>query len=85
MTRFTLNFYGALMLLAVVLAPSLVSAGAVELSKNWKSAPMTKVKASGEEISATGFNLKKWQPAIVPGTVLTNMLERAKCRIHSTE
>ncbi len=74
MTRFTLKFYGVLMLLAVLLAPSLASAGVVELSKNWKSAPMTKVKASGEEISATGFNLKKWKP-----------WSGAKFRIHSTE
>lgn len=75
MSGFSLKFYGVLLLLCILLAPSMASAGVVELNKNWKSAPIAKVKASGEEISASGFNLKKWKPAIVPGTVLTNMLE----------
>ena len=75
MNRFSLKFTGVLFLLGTLFFPALASGTVVELNKNWKSAPMAKVKASGEQISAPGFNLKKWQPAIVPGTVLTNMLE----------
>lgn len=74
MIRLTPKIYSALLLLSVWLVPAFASATSVELSTNWKSAPMTKVKASGEEISSADFNLKKWRPAIVPGTVLTNML-----------
>ncbi|WP_163717851.1 glycoside hydrolase family 2 protein [Mangrovibacterium lignilyticum] len=75
MNRFTLKLAGILCLLAVIVIPPKVSATVVELNKNWKSASIAKVKASGEQISVSGFNLKKWKPAIVPGTVLTNMLE----------
>ncbi|MCW0481418.1 glycoside hydrolase family 2 protein [Gaoshiqia sediminis] len=55
---------------------SVVWAGPVtELSNNWKCAPIAQVKASGEKVSQPGFSLSKWKPAVVPGTVLTTLLE----------
>ncbi len=56
--------------------PIILKAGPVkELNSGWKCAPVEKVKATGEKISTSDFNLKGWQPAVVPGTVLTTMLE----------
>jgi len=45
-----------------------------ELNSGWLCMPMTKVKATGEEISTTAFGLSDWKNAVVPGTVLTTML-----------
>ncbi|MFV0378059.1 MAG: glycoside hydrolase family 2 protein [Mangrovibacterium sp.] len=75
MKQLSLRIFGALLVLSFYCVSSFATGSVVELNKNWKAAPIDKVKATGEQISAPGFNLKKWQNAIVPGTVLTNMLE----------
>ncbi len=46
-----------------------------ELNSGWKCAPISGVTAKGSEISKSAFDLKNWKPAVVPGTVLTTMLE----------
>ena len=45
-----------------------------ELNTGWFCNPIAKTKANGEQLSRTDFNLKKWMPATVPGTVLTTLL-----------
>lgn len=45
-----------------------------ELNSDWKSMPIKEVKLDGTAISQPGQQLRNWQPAIVPGTVLTTML-----------
>lgn len=41
----------------------------------WKMAPDSLITTSGEHISTLDFTSDSWQPAIVPGTVLTNLVE----------
>jgi mannosylglycoprotein endo-beta-mannosidase len=45
-----------------------------ELNSGWVCMPVTKIKASGTEISGTAFSVSDWKKAVVPGTVLTTML-----------
>lgn len=46
-----------------------------ELNDGWKCMPSTKIKDKGEKISDISYSLSKWKKAVVPGTVLTTMLE----------
>jgi len=46
-----------------------------ELNTGWKGLPIGKVAAPGTAISQNSFALTGWQPAVVPGTVLTTQLE----------
>ncbi|MCJ8209826.1 glycosyl hydrolase [Mucilaginibacter sp. RS28] len=50
------------------------SQNAFELNSGWKCAPIRDVKNTGETISAPAFNLNNWKNAVVPGTVLTTLL-----------
>lgn len=45
-----------------------------ELHQDWKYNPLTRTSGTGEEISIPSFDASRWKPAIVPGTVLTNLL-----------
>jgi len=45
-----------------------------ELNSGWKCKPATRVIDGGDMISAPGYLLSGWQPATVPGTVLTTQL-----------
>ncbi|MCF0073773.1 glycosyl hydrolase [Dyadobacter sp. CY261] len=45
-----------------------------ELHDGWQCIPISKMKEQGSTISSPGFALNGWQPAVVPGTVLTTML-----------
>jgi len=45
-----------------------------ELNTGWKCKAATAVSDGGDKISATGYPLSNWQPATVPGTVLTTQL-----------
>ncbi|WP_165044374.1 glycoside hydrolase family 2 TIM barrel-domain containing protein [Dysgonomonas sp. ZJ709] len=45
-----------------------------ELDNGWKCLPSQKTKDVGETISKQSYSLSKWQPAVVPGTVLTTQL-----------
>ena len=46
-----------------------------ELNSDWKCSPILKVKDTGQVISSPSYSLTNWIPAVVPGTVLTTMLE----------
>ncbi|MGQ7868016.1 glycoside hydrolase family 2 protein [Sunxiuqinia sp. sy24] len=61
-------------LFAIIFSSQRGAASELELNSNWQLAPLEKVKASGEEISKPSYRLRQWKPAIVPGTVLTNLL-----------
>jgi hypothetical protein len=45
-----------------------------ELNSGWKCMPSLKVKDNGNAISQSSYSLKKWEQAVVPGTVLTTQL-----------
>ncbi|UHG92663.1 glycoside hydrolase family 2 protein [Spirosoma oryzicola] len=45
-----------------------------ELNAGWQCRPIAQVKEAGTTISNLSYSLTNWQPAIVPGTVLTTML-----------
>ncbi|MFC6103766.1 glycoside hydrolase family 2 protein [Olivibacter domesticus] len=46
-----------------------------ELNSGWKCINYKEVKQQGEKISLPSFQLKNWKNAVVPGTVLTTMLQ----------
>jgi mannosylglycoprotein endo-beta-mannosidase len=46
-----------------------------ELNAGWKCAPICKTTDTGIVISKNGYSIESWQPAVVPGTVLTTMLQ----------
>ncbi|MBS7564865.1 glycosyl hydrolase [Mucilaginibacter sp. Bleaf8] len=50
----------------------------VELNAGWKCASISDIKANGETISSPAYSLSNWQPAVVPGTVLTTLLANHK-------
>ena len=45
-----------------------------ELNDGWKCMKASFVKDDGNKISSSNYDLGKWKTAIVPGTVLTTML-----------
>ncbi len=50
-----------------------------ELKTGWKCAPIVNVKLTGEELSSKSTEqFNDWQPAVVPGTVLTTLLANKK-------
>lgn len=70
-------------LLSVVLS-ALLCLGIVEaqnryeLNSGWRCMPSTKTKDGGENISEASYAISKWKKAVVPGTVLTTMLENGE-------
>jgi mannosylglycoprotein endo-beta-mannosidase len=46
-----------------------------ELKDGWQCQNIKQVTVTGEQLSRPGFSLAGWQPATVPGTVLTTMLK----------
>ncbi|WP_423129415.1 glycoside hydrolase family 2 protein [Gaoshiqia sp. Z1-71] len=78
MKTFRLKRRAITLLLVLMISPFAWGGSVIELNANWLCAPVKKVKAAGEEISGASFNLKSWQAAVVPGTVLTNMLEHGE-------
>ena len=62
-------------LFLLVTAGQLSAQNQYELNSGWVCMPMTKTKATGTEISTSSFSLADWKKAVVPGTVLTTMLE----------
>lgn len=46
-----------------------------ELNAGWKCNSILKVKDQGTAISSPSYSLVNWIPAVIPGTVLTTMLE----------
>ncbi len=51
-----------------------VSQDRYELNTGWQYAPVATTKARGTDLSLPSYDLSGWKPAVVPGTVLTNML-----------
>jgi hypothetical protein len=58
------------------LRTEMVGANPWKLHGGWRLAAAPQVKATGEQISTSGFNDKDWLVATVPGTVLTTMVDR---------
>ena len=58
--------------------PALQPNGANEwtIASGWRLIAAPDVTADGSAISVPGFNASKWLPAVVPGTVLTTLIER---------
>lgn len=55
---------------------TLVGSNPWKLQGGWRLSAAPQVKATGEQISKVGFADKDWLVAVVPGTVLTTMIER---------
>ncbi len=49
-----------------------------ELNTGWKCSPVGNVREQGERISSVDYTLINWEPAVVPGTVLTTQLANEK-------
>ncbi len=49
-----------------------------ELNSNWKYAALSTVGDSGTVLSKASYPLSGWDPAVVPGTVLTSLLANGK-------
>ncbi|WP_290798509.1 glycoside hydrolase family 2 protein [Flavihumibacter sp. UBA7668] len=65
-------------LLGLILCNHTYAQKAYELNNGWKCAPVSQVQEDGKLISAPDYVLNNWEPAVVPGTVLTTMLENGK-------
>jgi mannosylglycoprotein endo-beta-mannosidase len=63
-----------LSLFFMAMLPSASAQTSYELNSGWKCNPIASITAQGDQISAPGFSLTNWQPAVVPGTVLTTQL-----------
>ncbi len=61
-------------IVAFVYSGFVYSQNRYELNSDWKCLPSTKTKDTGEKISTASYSVSKWQPAVVPGTVLTTQL-----------
>ena len=46
-----------------------------ELDRGWKCLPVSKSTATGPELSQLSYSINSWLPAVVPGTVLTTLLQ----------
>lgn len=69
-----LKGFRGLMLLLLLIACSASAHDKYELNSGWKCKNNKQVAVSGEQLSQPGYGLDEWQPATVPGTVLTTML-----------
>ncbi|NML64855.1 glycosyl hydrolase [Hymenobacter sp. RP-2-7] len=69
-----LKFRYLLLLLALAGAYPLAAQQRYELNTGWQCQPIAKVTATGAQLSQPGYALGGWQPAVVPGTVLTTQL-----------
>ncbi|WP_447642631.1 MULTISPECIES: glycosyl hydrolase 2 galactose-binding domain-containing protein [Chitinophagaceae] len=49
-----------------------------ELNQGWFCKNVSDVKADGLELSKNSYSIKNWMSAVVPGTVLTTLLENKK-------
>ncbi len=65
----------AFLLLFLSPAYALFAQNQYELNSDWKCMPLSKVSEKGEAISQPTHAVTGWQPAVVPGTVLTTQLE----------
>ena len=70
------TFYALLPVL--LLAQYGVAQDHYELNTDWKCAPLAKISDNGTAVSVLSYSLTGWEPATVPGTVLTTMLNNGK-------
>jgi hypothetical protein len=63
-----------LSLLTLASASPLAAQQRYELNAGWLTQPIAKVSAAGPQLSQPTYALAGWQPAVVPGTVLTTQL-----------
>ncbi len=61
-----------------LIATCLQAQSVYELNTGWLCKPISKVKENGPELSRPPYKLSGWMPAVVPGTVLTTLLENKK-------
>ncbi|MDJ1466492.1 glycoside hydrolase family 2 protein [Xanthocytophaga flava] len=70
--------YRWLATLCVLVSTYLQAQNAYELNSGWQCVNVAKVKETGQAISVPSYKLSGWMPAVVPGTVLTTLLENKK-------
>ncbi|MDH6311225.1 hypothetical protein M2451_004159, partial [Dysgonomonas sp. PFB1-18] len=63
-----------ILIIAFVYSGFAFSQNRYELNSGWKCLPSGKTKDTGEKISTASYPVSKWQPAVVPGTVLATQL-----------
>lgn len=73
MKRILLTVFGVVGLLATTIAQK-----TYELNQGWYCKKVSEVKEDGIKLSQSGYAVKNWMPAVVPGTVLTTLLENKK-------
>jgi len=69
---------GIAICLLIFLSFDLKSQNIFELNNGWKCRNIADVKEDGAVISQPDFSTGTWMPAMVPGTVLTTLLENGK-------
>lgn len=62
----------------VGLAATTIAQKTYELNQGWFCKNVSEVKADGIQLSRNSYSTKNWMPAVVPGTVLTTLLENKK-------
>lgn len=67
--------FTSFLLLSCLIHPGVFAQSKYELNAGWKCSSILKVKDQGQAISSPAYSLANWLPAVVPGTVLTTMLE----------
>jgi len=73
MKRFLLLVLNVVCFLATTFAQNVY-----ELNQGWFCKKVSDVKEDGTKLSQYNFSVKNWMPAVVPGTVLTTLLENKK-------
>lgn len=69
------TFSKVLLSACLLIATQYVSAQtSYELNSGWKCKPIGAVTEQGDQISVPSYSINNWQPAVVPGTVLTTQL-----------
>jgi mannosylglycoprotein endo-beta-mannosidase len=63
-----------LLILLLFLNNNIFSQDSYELNNGWSCVPASSVKSDGEDISLRAYKIFNWNPAVVPGTVLTTMV-----------
>ncbi|MBE2288224.1 MAG: glycosyl hydrolase [Chitinophagaceae bacterium] len=72
------KIFGYLLIVLLSLGGAAVAQQRMLLEKNWVCINDPDTKLTAEELSLPGTKLAGWMPAIVPGTVLTNLLHNKR-------
>lgn len=73
-----LKFLSGFFLFFLVLSNLAFAQNSYELNSGWQCAPADSVKANGYQLSTVAVNTGQWMHAVVPGTVLTSLLQNKK-------